>query len=146
MKQILIGAALLVVFTAGPAVSADDPIAARKSIMKNVGAAGKAGGAMLKGKAQFNAVAAELILRTMNAASFGVGELFPEGSETGGETTASPKIWEDRAGFNAALAKFQADTTAGIASPVADIEAFKVAFEAATENCGACHKAYRIKK
>ena len=56
---------------------------------------------MMKGEAEFNAVAAELILRTMNTAALGFDELFPAGSETGGETTASPKIWEDRAGFDA---------------------------------------------
>ena len=143
--KILLGAALLAA-TTGSAISASDPIAVRKAMMKNVGAATGAGGAMMKGEAEFNAVAAELILRTMNTAALGFGELFPAGSESGGDTTASPKIWEDRAGFDAAMAKFQSDTAAGIAAKPANLDAFKAAFGAAASNCGACHKAYRVKK
>ncbi len=146
MKRILIYSVLVAAFSTIPVFAAEDPIATRKAIMKNVGAAAKAGGAMVKGEAEFNAVTAELALRVMNAASLGVGELFPKGSETGGKTTASPKLWEDRAGFDKAMAKFQTDTAAGIASKPADLAAFKVAFGTATANCGACHKAYRVKK
>lgn len=146
MKLKIIMAAAVLLGSAGVGHSADDPIAVRKAIMKNVGAATGAGGAMAKGEAEFNAVTAALVLRTMNTAALGFGELFPEGSETGGESTASPKIWEDRAGFNAALAKFAADTAAGIAAKPADLDAFRAAFGAAASNCGACHKAYRVKK
>lgn len=146
MKQKIIATVLLASFSCAPVFAADDPISARKTIMQSVGAATKAGAAIAKGEAAFNAVTAELVLRTMNVASLGFGELFPEGSETGGKTTASPKIWEDRAGFAQATAKFQSDTAAGIAAKPADIEAFRAAFGAATANCGACHKAYRVKK
>lgn len=146
MRRNIIGLALIATFIAAPAIGADDPIAARKGIMQNVGAATGAGGAMLKGEAEFNAVTAELILRTMHTAALGFGELFPEGSETGEKTTAAPSIWEDRAGFGAAIVKFQSDAAAGVAAKPADIEAFKMAFGAATANCGTCHKDYRVKK
>lgn len=144
MKRALFAGVLLAAFSAVPVLSADDPIATRKAMMQNVGAAANAGGKMLKGETEFNAVAAELLLRTMYTAGLGFGEMFPEGSETGGKSVASPKIWEDRAGFDAANAKFQSDTAAGIAAKPADIDAFKMAFGAATQNCGACHQAYRI--
>ena len=143
--RVLLGAALLAV-TTGTAISAEDPIAVRKAMMKNVGAATGVGGAMMKGEMEFNAVAAELVLRTMNTAALGFGELFPAGSESGGQSTASPKIWEDRAGFDAAVAKFQADTASGIAAKPASLDEFKAAFGAAAANCGSCHKAYRVKK
>ena len=146
MRNMLLSAAVVAATVSGAAFAADDPIATRKAMMKNVGAATGAGAAMMKGEAEFNAVSAELILRTMNTAALGFGELFPKGSETGGETTAAPSIWEDAAGFKAALAKFQADTAAGIAAKPASLDAFKAAFGAAAANCGACHKAYRIKK
>lgn len=146
MKRTLVTAALLAAFSIGPVSGADDPIAARKAIMQNVGAATGAGATMVKGEAEFNAVTAALVLRTMNAAALGFGELFPEGSESGGKTTAAPSIWDDRAGFDMVLAKFQSDTAAGIASKPADLDAFKAAFGAATANCAACHKEYRVKK
>lgn len=146
MKRTLVTAALLAAFSIGPVSGADDPIAARKAIMQNVGAATGAGAAMVKGEAEFNAVTAALVLRTMNAAALGFGELFPEGSESGGKTTAAPSIWDDRAGFDMVLAKFQSDTAAGIAAKPADLDAFKAAFGAATMNCAACHQDYRVKR
>lgn len=146
IKTLALAAVIAAVTVAGTAKAADDPIAMRKAMMKNVGAATGAGAAMLKGQADFNAVTAELILRTMNTVALGFGELFPQGSETGGETTAAPSIWEDSAGFDAALTKFQNDTASGIAAKPASLDAFKAAFGVAASNCGACHKAYRIKK
>ena len=144
--KILVGMALALSTVGTAAIAAEDPIATRKAMMQNVGAATGAGAAMVKGEAEFNAATAELVLRTMNTAALGIGELFPAGSETGGKSTASPKIWEDRAGFDTAMAKFAADTAAGIKAKPADLDAFKAAFGAAAANCGACHKAYRIKK
>ena len=122
---------------------AADPSADRQNIMKNVGAATGVGGKMMKGEMDFDPVTAQLIFNTMNAAANGYGYLFPEGSETGNETEASPKIWEDRAGFDAAVAKFAADTS-GI--QITDMDSFKAAFGAATKNCGSCHEAFRVKK
>lgn len=138
--------AILAGVSATSAFSADDPIAARKAMMKNVGAAAGAGFAMVKGEAEFDAVSAQLVLRTMNTAALGFGELFPVGSESGGESIAAPSIWEDQAGFKSVLAKFQEDTAAGIAAKPADLEAFKAVLGAAASNCNTCHKAYRIKK
>ncbi|NKB52821.1 MAG: cytochrome C556 [Rhizobiaceae bacterium] len=145
MKLKMMLAAALLMSSTGLGTSAEDPIAVRKAMMKNVGAATGAGFAMVKGKAEFNAAAAELVLRTMNTAALGFGELFPAGSESGGKTIASQKIWDDRAGFNAALAKFAADSAAGIAAKPADLDAFKAVIGAAASNCNACHKAYRTK-
>ncbi len=132
------------------AIAAENPIAARKATMQNVVAATKLGGAMLKGQIDYSPVAGQLVLRVMNTAALGIGEHFPKGSETGGETTASPKIWSDRAGFLAAVAKFQADTAAELVKPedvtFFEKDDFGAAFGKVTQNCKACHKEYRVKK
>ena len=39
-------------------------------------------------------------------------ELFPDSSKTGGDTAALPAIWENKADFDAKLAKFSADAKA----------------------------------
>lgn len=125
------------------ATHAADPSADRQAMMKNVGAATGVGGKMMKGELDFDPVAAQLIFGTMNAAASGFGYLFPEGSETGNETEASPKIWDDKAGFEAAVAKFVADTSS---LKITDMDSFKAAFGAVTKNCGSCHEAFRVKK
>lgn len=144
MKRIL---GISLVFAASFSVSAmavGDPAAERQAVMKNVGAATGVASKMVKGEVEFDAVAAELAMRTLNNAGLAFGFMFPEGSETGAKTEASPKIWEDRAGFDKAVNKFIADTN--VSGPIADLDALKAAFGKATENCGSCHKAWRVKK
>ena len=127
------------------AAFAGDPIAERKALMKTVGFSTKMAGAMVKGEAPFDAVKAELAMRAINAAATGLPHLFPESSKTGGETEASPKIWEDMSGFLK-----QADSlreSAGQAIEAAkDAGTFKTAFGEVTKNCKSCHEAYRVKK
>ncbi|MEX3008653.1 cytochrome c [Hoeflea sp. TYP-13] len=142
MNRAITLAVLLSAGLVGSSLAADDPSKDRQGIMKNVGAATGVGAKMVKGEMEFDPVAAQLVFNTMNAAANGYGYLFPEGSESGNETEASPKIWQDKAGFNAAVAKFIADTNVKIT----DMDSFKAAFGAATKNCGSCHEAYRIKK
>ncbi len=106
---------------------------------------------MLKGEMDYNAAAAQLVLRVMKTASLGAAEHFPKGSEIGGETTAAPKIWQDMEGFVKTMAKFQTDTAAGILKKPEELAsfdkaAFGAAFGKATANCKVCHEKYRIKK
>ena len=69
--------------------------------------------------------------------------LWPEGSGTS-DTTSSPKIWEDAAGFQAAIDTFRAATAAGDAAAPQDAQALGQQFGAIASNCGACHQAYRL--
>ena len=99
---------------------------------------------MAKGDAAFDAAKAQAIFKTYADAARKMPGLFPDTSKAGGETTASPKVWEDQAGFKTAFAKFEADASAG--TSVASLDGFRTAFGAATKNCGTCHEVYRIKK
>lgn len=139
-------AAAGVALAATVASFAGEPSADRQLMMKNVGAAAGAGGAILKGEAEFDPRVADLIFRTIHQASLGYGELFPEGSETGNETEASPKIWEDMEGFQAQLAELRSDVEAAMEAKPQDKEAFQQAFGEVTQNCKACHEKYRISK
>lgn len=138
MKRAVVLGAVLSVCLAGAAISAD-PILDRQAVMKNTGAATGAGAKIMKGEAPFDLTTAQLILRTMNNAAHGLGYMFPAGSETGHKTRAKQAIWDDAAGFQAAVAKFAADSSA----QVTDEASFKAAFGAVTKNCGTCHEAYR---
>ena len=122
-----------------------DPIAARKALMKEVGAQTKTGGGMAKGDVPYDQTKAQAIFATYIDASAKVPALFPENSKTGGDTAALPAIWANKADFDARFAKFGADAKAAQAS-VKDLDSFKGAFSGITKNCGGCHETYRAKK
>ncbi len=144
MRRLIVGlAALSVVVAAAGASAVEDPLFTRKSLMDANGAAAGAGGAMLKGAVPFNADVAKSVFMTMHAVAYSYGDYFPAGSDKG-DTKASPKIWEDAAGFAAALAKFQQDTDAAIAAKAQDLDTFKAAFGQVASNCKACHDAYKL--
>lgn len=129
-----------------PAMAADNPIAERQESMKSVGKAVKAGAAMVKGQVPFEQDAAQKTLDDLHLAMANYGELFPVGTETGGETEASPKIWEDSAGFDEKVTQFQGVIKTAVDSSPADLDAYKIAFGEITGSCKSCHENYRVKK
>ena len=126
---------------ATPSYAGGDAAVERQSLMKLNGGATRTLAGMVKGQAPVDAEKAQAAMNILNAAALGFGYMFPEGSQTGAETEAAPAIWSDRAGFDAAVAKYVKDTTATIT----DMDSLKAAFGAAASNCGSCHKAYRTK-
>lgn len=145
MQRLLLGVAASA-FLFVTAASAD-VIADRKAIMKEKN--GASVGVLVKimrGEMDYDAEAVMTAFKTMREGTEGYADLFPEDSMTGGETTASPKIWEDMDGFKAKLASFHADLDAAIAAEPADKEAFTPLFNQVASNCQSCHEAYRIMK
>jgi cytochrome c556 len=136
---------LLVLAASGTASATDDPIETRQQLMLGNAAAAGAGVAMLRGDTPFSPAVANAVFATMNAVAYSYGDYFPEGSGSG-ETEASPKIWEDMAGFQAALEKFRADATAAVSAKPQTMEAFQPLFAKVAENCNSCHESYRIEK
>ncbi|MCY0146208.1 cytochrome c [Hoeflea sp. G2-23] len=142
----LFAAALIGSAAFSPAIAADEPQVVRQELMKKNGGAVGAMAKMVKGEADFNADAVLAALTSISEVAGSFGEYFPEGSETGFETEAAPAIWSDRAGFDAALAKYKTDADAALAAAPADLDALKAVFGPLTKNCGACHETYRLKK
>ncbi len=131
---------------AGVAIAQQDPIAARRALMKANGDQAKVGAAMMKGEAPFDLDKARAIFTAFEEAATKVPSLFPDNSKTGGETAADPKIWENMDDFKARLAKLGADAKDAVAK-VADLDGFKAAFGNIGKNeCGGCHEKYRTKK
>jgi cytochrome c556 len=145
MRKLLVAISLLAF--AGSAALAD-PILDRQLLMKERGKVVGELAKVAKGEQAFDAaqVATALTALQANAEKFDAEVLFPAGSETGGDTTASPKIWEDMAGFKADADKFEADVKAAAAAPPADIDALKAQMGVIGSNCSNCHQNYRIKK
>lgn len=142
IRSVFVLAGLGLGLCAGMAQS--NPIAERQQAMKAISAAAREGAAIAKGEAPFEAPKAQAVFKVFADAGKKLPALFPENSREGGQTRAAPAIWDDAAGFKAALAKFEADAAAGTA--VTDLAGFRAAFGAATRDCGACHESYRIKR
>lgn len=139
-------AAVAVVSIAATAVVAQqDPIAARKALMKESGQATAAVVKMVKGEAPFDLATAQKSMKTYQDIAGKMPALFPPNSMTGGETTAAPAIWEKMDDFKAGFVKFAADAKAAEAS-IKDLDSLKAAVATVTRNCGGCHETYRIKK
>ena len=144
MIRIVLGMAMigLGVITA---IAQQDPIAARRALMKANGDAAKSGAAMVKGEAPFDLATAHKIFATFQDAAAKMPALFPENSKTGGDTAADPKIWENMDDVKARFAKLGEDAKAADAG-VKDLDTFKASFSAVGKDCGGCHEKYRIKK
>lgn len=132
----------------GCAVASADPIADRQALMKERGKIVGDLVKVVKGEQAFDAAKVLDTLKQLeaNAEKFDAEKLFPAGSEQGGDTTAAPKIWEDKAGFNAAEDKLLADVKAAVAAPPADVDALKAQVGTLGSDCSSCHQTYRIKK
>lgn len=115
--------------------------AAMKEVGKNMGIVAK----MAKGETEFDGAAALAAFVAMKDATTDFGDLFPEGSETGAETEASPKIFSDRDGFNAKVDEFQAALVEASASAPADREALGATLGMVGKNCQSCHEGFRVK-
>jgi cytochrome c556 len=73
--------------------------------------------------------------------------LWPENSkptQPTGEYSSSLKIWENKADFDARLAKFAKDVAAH-RGKVTDLTSLKTAFSDIRQNCDNCHELYRVK-
>src|SRR5262252_22764 len=121
-RIVLAAAAVALAVTAVAAQS--DPIAARKALMKKNGDEAKAAAAMVKGEAPFDAARAHTIFATFADSAAKAPALFPDNSKTGGDTAALPAIWENKADFDARLAKFGADAKAAQGA-VKDLDSLK---------------------
>jgi len=126
------------------AIAQDDPIAERQELMKSNGQSMRVLVPMARGQAEYDAAAALAEFVRMNEVAMQFGELFPEGSETGGDTRARAEIWTDRAGFDAEVLVFQEATAAAVAAEPADLDAFRPVFGAVGQTCGTCHEKYQI--
>jgi cytochrome c556 len=141
MMRTVLGVAVLA-FGATALVAQTDPIAARKALMKTNGDQNRVATEMLEGKRPFNLDEAKKVFVVFAEAGEKAPALFPDNSKTGGDTAALPPIWENKADFNAKLAKFASESKAA-GDATKDLDTFKVQITEVRKNCGGCHQTYR---
>ena len=101
---------------------------------------------MFKGEADYDAAVVMTSLQTFHDAALKFGDLFPEGSQPSEESEAAPAIWEDRDGFNEALAMWRDAVDAAIAAAPQTLDEAKPAVGPVFKTCKNCHDDYRIEK
>ncbi len=142
---ILIGAAAAL---AAPAFAIEDAIATRKAIMQGNGALAGLAVGMMKEEIPYSPVAARAVLVALRADLLSFGDYIPAESDAGEGTRASPKIWEDRAAFDARLADFQNAATAaaeaGGRDGPPDLAAFQAAVGPVLNTCQSCHEDFQL--
>jgi len=136
---VLLGAGALIFTSSAQA----DEIAQRKVAMQNNGESAKTLAAIFKGEVAFDGKAVAFAGYTIANDFLAARSLFPEGSMSDA-SRAKPEIWQDMAGFTAALDKAEAAAKAVAASGEANDEtAFKAAFGQLGGACKNCHDKYR---
>jgi cytochrome c556 len=142
IKRIALAAAL-----AGLGVTAvvaqSDPLAARKALMKENGAQSRVAREMIEGKQPFDLAAAQKVLATFAAVDDKGKSLWPATSKDG-DTASLPAVWENKADFDAKLAKLSSDAKAA-QGKVKDLDSFKAVMGDLGKDCGGCHNTYRKK-
>ncbi len=139
------------IFAVGLALAAGAPafaqgvVEARAAQMSANGAASAVSGGMLKGEIPYTPAVAKAAIATFESTAMTFGLMFPDGATS---KEASPKIWEDRAGFDAEIAKFQEAATAAVKasgrSGPADLDSFKAVAQPVLATCKSCHEKYRL--
>jgi cytochrome c556 len=142
MKRIVLAVAVVALGVTA-VVAQSDPIAARKALMKENGKQSGIARAMIEGKEPFDLAKAKTVLANFAAASEKGKNLWPDNSKAG-DTASLPAIWENKADFDAKLAKLSADAKAKDAG-VKDLDSFKAAMGDIGKDCGGCHNTYRKK-
>jgi len=145
---LLASTAVLAAATALPAMAQfqrpDDAIKYRQSAFFVMGQHFGRIGAMANNRAPFDAQAAVQnadIVQAMSRLPFAG---FVEGTDRGGNTNALPRIWTERARFDAAAARMQEDAVRlAAAARTGDVAQLRVAFGAAAQSCKACHDNFR---
>ncbi|MGP9819594.1 c-type cytochrome [Salinarimonas sp. NSM] len=125
------------------ALAQGDPIAERQEIMKGVGNATRSGVQMVRGEAPFDLDTARETFAVYIDASERMPGLFPDGTQTGGDTEAAPAIWERKDDFEALFAEFGERAAAGLEATT-DEATFQAALGTATQSCRTCHEQFRI--
>jgi cytochrome c556 len=130
----------------GAALAQSDPVKQREDLMKQNDEGAKAVVAMMRGQRPFDGKAVDAAFAQWADTAKKLPGLFPEGSKTGGDNRASPKIWLNRKDFDAKASEFGKVVADNRAKAAASVEGLRAAVPLVGDACDNCHKEYRLSK
>lgn len=125
-----------------------DIIEERQAIMKERGDIMRVLGPIAQGQQPFDADTVLAALERMNENALGdsIMDYFPDGTETGGDTRATPAVWEDSEAFVEIETTYSANIQAAVDAAPGDLDEFRAAFGPIAAQCGACHERFRTQQ
>jgi cytochrome c556 len=146
MRTVVVVGTLL--FGVGAVLAQQDALKQAQTEMKSNGKAlGGVLGPMNKGEKPYDQAAVTAALNQLGDTAKKLPTMFPvslKGLKAEGDYSPSPKIWEDKAGFDASIANF-AKAVADAKATVKDLDTLKAAFPTIGKSCGGCHETFRVK-
>ena len=141
---VVVGTLLLGV---GAVVAQQDVVKSTQDVMKTTGKNAGAMGAMVKGEKPYDQAAVDAAFVVFEDTAKRLPTLFPasiKGLKSEGDYSSSPKVWDDKAGFEAHIATFAKAVTE--AKPkIKDLDSLKATWPTVGKACGGCHETYRVK-
>jgi cytochrome c556 len=147
MKRIVVVAAVLA-FSAGAVVAQQDQVKRTQAMMKDNGKNAGALSAMVKGEKPYDQSTVNAALAQFEDTAKDLPTLFPEsmkGLKLEGDYDPSPKIWDDKAGFESQINSF-AKVVADVKGKIKNLDTLKAELPVIGKQCGGCHETFRIKK
>jgi len=146
MRRRIVLACLGLAVSAAAVLAQSDPVKEREDLMKQNDRGAKSVVAMMRGQQPFDGKAVDAAFTQWADTAQKLPALFPEGSKTGGDNRASPKIWVNKKDFDAKAAAFGKTVADNRAKAVASLEGLKAAVPVIGDACDNCHKEYRLSK
>jgi cytochrome c556 len=147
MKRIVVVAAVLA-FSAGAVVAQQDQVKRTQAMMKDNGKNAGALSAMVKGEKPYDQATVNAALAQFEDTAKNLPTLFPEsmkGLKLEGDYDPSPKIWDDKAGFESQINSF-AKVVADAKGKIKNLDTLKAELPVIGKQCGGCHETFRIKR
>ena len=141
---VVIGTLLLGI---GVVAAQQDQVAKTQLAMKSNGKSAGALAAMIKGEKPYDQATVDASLAALEDVASKFATLFPEsikGLKPEGDYFASPKVWTERADFEAHSASFAKAVTSA-KGKIKDLDTLKATWPTIGKECAGCHETYRVK-
>jgi cytochrome c556 len=141
MKRLVLAAAIAALGVTA-VMAQSDPIAARKALMKGNNDGARVLVKMMRGEEPYDQAKVNAAFAQWAETAQKLPGLFPDNSKEGGNTRATPKVWETKSDFDAKDAAF-GKAVADYRDKVKNADELKVAVGAVGKACDSCHELYR---
>jgi cytochrome c556 len=149
MKRTVVVVAGTLLLGVGAGMAQQDAVKLAQDTMKANGRnMGTVLSPMFKGEKPYDQAAVDAALNQFDDTARKLPTLFPasvKDAKWEGDYSPSPKLWEDKAGYDAKVVSFTKVVSEAKAK-IKDLDSLKANFPGIGKECGGCHETFRLKK